>query len=175
MRINMHSGLKPYLLVALYLQAIVVANGLVAIFGPPITPFVAFALIGLDLTSRDRLHEAWYGRGLWWKMAMLIAIGSGLSWLLNRNTGPIALASFIAFAASGLVDALMYQLLHRHAYLVKVNGSNIMSAAVDSILFPTLAFGVFLPWIVLGQFVAKVLGGAVWGWALARGETEGIE
>jgi hypothetical protein len=154
-------------LVALYLLAIVIANLLVATFGPAITPFVAFALIGLDLTSRDRLHEAWYGRGLVWKMALLIASGSILSYALNRNAGSIAFASFVAFAASGLADFLSYQALHERSYFAKVNGSNIVSAAVDSALFPTLAFGVFLPWIVLGQFVAKVLGGAVWAWLLA--------
>jgi hypothetical protein len=37
---------------------------------------------------------------------------------------------------------------------------------VDSVLFPTIAFGAFLPAIVLGQFVAKVAGGAVWSWIL---------
>jgi hypothetical protein len=36
------------------------------------------------------------------------------------------------------------------------------SAAVDSIVFPTIAFGGFLPLITLGQFAAKVAGGAVW-------------
>jgi queuosine precursor transporter len=155
------------MVVALYLTAVVAANVLVATFGPAITPFIAFALIGLDLTSRDRLHEAWYGRGLWWKMAVLIATGSALSYVLNRNAGPIALASFVAFAACGLVDVLVYQLLHRRAYTIKVNGSNVVSAAVDSALFIGLAFG-FLPWIMLVQFAAKVAGGAVWAWILKR-------
>jgi hypothetical protein len=46
--------------------------------------------------------------------------------------------------------------------MVKVNGSNVVSAAIDSLVFPTLAFGALLPWIVAGQFAAKVAGGAVW-------------
>ncbi len=44
----------------------------------------------------------------------------------------------------------------------RINGSNIPSALVDSLVFPTLAFGSFLWPIVLGQFLAKVLGGFAW-------------
>jgi uncharacterized PurR-regulated membrane protein YhhQ (DUF165 family) len=53
-----------------------------------------------------------------------------------------------------------------------VNGSNVLSAAVDSVLFPTIAFGALLPVIVLGQFAAKVLGGAVWSWILGKGRKQ---
>jgi hypothetical protein len=35
----------------------------------------------------------------------------------------------------------------------------VAGAAVDSLLFPTLAFGVLMPGIVLAQFVAKIAGG----------------
>jgi hypothetical protein len=122
----------------------------------------AFLFIGLDLTARDRLHETWHDDGLPQKMALLIVSGSALSWLLNRDAGQIALASMIAFWGAGVVDTLAYHLLHRFPKLVKINGSNVPSALVDSILFPTLAFGGFLWTITLGQFVAKVLGGFVW-------------
>jgi uncharacterized PurR-regulated membrane protein YhhQ (DUF165 family) len=47
-------------------------------------------------------------------------------------------------------------------------GSNVAGAAVDSLIFPTLAFGVLMPHIVALQFVAKVLGGAAWSWLLSR-------
>ena len=153
-------------LVVLYLAAIVAANLIIARLGPQATVVTAFLLIGLDITARDRLHEAWQGRRLWPKMAALIAAGSLLSWLLNRNAGPIALASFVAFAASSVADTLTYHLLRRRAWTVKVNGSNVVSAAVDSLVFPTLAFGMLLPLVVLGQFVAKVAGGALWAMVL---------
>ena len=157
----------PYGLITLYLAAIVLANLSVAQFGPAVAVINAFIFIGLDLTARDKLHEVWAGRLLWPKMLGLIATGSILSWLLNANAGPIALASFVAFFLSGLVDALVYSLLHSRAYLVKVNGSNVVSAAVDSLVFPALAFGFPLLWgIVAGQFVAKVAGGAIWGFVL---------
>ncbi len=155
--------------IALYLTAIVAANLTVAVFGPSMTIVNAFLFIGLDLTSRDKLHDAWHGRGLWWKMVLLIAVGSALSWVLNRDAGQIALASFVAFALAGVADALTYQLLHKREYLVRVNGSNVISAAVDSLVFPALAFGALLPAIVLGQFFAKIAGGALWSFVLRKG------
>lgn len=155
--------MKNIIYISLYLIAIVAANLTVAWFGSSVTIINAFLFIALDLTSRDNLHEAWHGKGLFWKMAVLIAAGSLISWLLNRNAGSIALASFIAFACANAVDTLTYQLLNDKAKLVKINGSNFVSAAVDSFVFPMLAFGFPLLWgIVIGQFVAKVSGGFLW-------------
>lgn len=157
------------MLIALYLTAIIAANLLVAQFGPSVSILNAFLFIGLDLTARDGLHERWHGKQLWWKMVLLIGAGSLLSWLLNRNAGPIALASFAAFAGAGVADTLVYWLLGDKARLVKMNGSNVVSAAVDSFLFPVLAFGLPILWpIVAGQFIAKVLGGFVWSVILTR-------
>lgn len=149
--------------VILYLVAIVLANLSVASFGPNVVIINAFLFIGLDLTARDQLHEAWRGNNLLPKMATLIASGSILSWLLNRNAGSVALASFVAFAAAAIVDATIYHLLMgKYPRWLRINGSNIPSALVDSMVFPTLAFGSFLWPIVLGQFAAKTLGGFVW-------------
>lgn len=150
------------MLIVLYFAAIVAANLLVAQFGPSMSIVNAFLLIGLDLTVRDALHERWRGR-VWGRMAALIAAGSGLSYLLNANAGPIALASLIAFGAAGIADTLTYAALGHRARLVRMNGSNVVSAAVDSVVFPLLAFGWPPLWgVMLGQFVAKVAGGAVW-------------
>ena len=151
--------------IVLYLVAIILANLSVTYFMgtfPEITIVNAFLFIGLDLTARDQLHEAWRDNHLVPKMAALIAAGSVLSWLLNRNAGPVALASFAAFAAAATVDTIFYQLLGSYPRWLRINGSNIPSAAVDSIVFPTLAFGSFLWTIVLGQFLAKTLGGFLW-------------
>lgn len=160
--------MKTWSLIGMYLAAIVTANLTVAAFGPAVAVANAFVFIALDLTSRDRLHEAWAGRGLAWKMGLLIAAGSFISYALNANAGPIALASFVSFAVSAMLDTLVYALLHERAYLVKVNGSNVVSAAADSLIFPALAFGLPLLWpIVLGQFAAKLIGGALWAWVLS--------
>jgi queuosine precursor transporter len=153
-------------LIVLYLAAIVAANLIIARLGPQATIVTAFIFIGLDITTRDRLHESWRGSNLWPKMAALIAAGSLLSWIMNRDAGQIALASLAAFAASGATDAIVYHAMKDRAWLVKVNGSNVASAAIDSVIFPTLAFGELLPLIMLGQFIAKVAGGAVWAFIL---------
>ena len=155
-------------MVVLYLGAIVAANLLVARFGPSVTVLNAFLFIGLDLTSRDALHDRWHGRGLRWKMTLLVASGSVLSWGLNYDAGRIALASFVAFAAAGVVDVVVYEWATRRGAgrMRRINESNVAAASVDSVLFPTIAFGEFLPLIVLGQFAAKVFGGAVWAWVL---------
>lgn len=157
------------MLIVMYLVAIVAANLLVAQFGPSVTIINAFLFIGLDLTSRDSLHERWQGRNLYRNMALLIGTGSLLSAVLNWNAAPIALASFGAFLAAGVVDTIAYQLLHDQSKMVKMNGSNLVSAAVDSLVFPALAFGFPLMWsIVIGQFVAKIAGGFLWSLVLNR-------
>ncbi|PWK05260.1 VUT family protein [Tumebacillus permanentifrigoris] len=156
------------MLIAIYLAAIVAANLSVTYFGATSTIVNAFLFIGLDITTRDKLHEKWRGKGLWWKMAALIAIGSALSFILNRDAGPVALASLTAIAASGAVDTAMYHLLRKKDTQTRVNGSNIVSAAVDSILFPTIAFGALMPGVVLGQFMSKVVGGYVWSLVLKK-------
>ena len=103
--------MKTPILVAAYLVAIVLANLSVAAWGPSVAIVNAFLFIALDLTSRDALHSAWRGRSLAWRMAALIATGSLLSYALNRSAGPIALASFVAFAVSAALDTLVYHFL----------------------------------------------------------------
>lgn len=162
------SKTTPVLYVIFYLAAIVAANLITARYGPGASIFNAFVLIGLDLTARDKLHDAWNREGLAWKMAALIVTGSLLSWVINRDAGPIALASFVAFACAGTADTLVYSLLGNRAKLLQINGSNIVAAMIDSLVFPTLAFGGIMPLITLGQFAAKVAGGFIWSLILRR-------
>lgn len=154
--------------IGIYLAAIVAANLLVTQFGPASSIYIAFVFIGADLTVRDKLHDQWHGRQLLPKMAGLIVAGSLISWLLNAQAGPIALASFLAFAGAASADALVYQSLARFDWFKRANGSNLAGAAVDSLVFPVIAFGGFPMLIIAGQFVAKVAGGLVWSWLLAR-------
>jgi len=155
------------ILVAGYLFAIVLANLAVTEYGPRISVYTAFAFIGLDLTCRDRLHDAWAGHVLR-NMAALILAGSLISYVLNRDTARIALASCIAFGAAAAVDAVTYHLLRRREWYERANGSNLAGSATDSALFLPLAFGTF-PWaIMFAQFCAKVAGGVVWAFVLRR-------
>jgi hypothetical protein len=152
--------------IAVYLAAIVAANLSVAAFGPAASILNAFLFIGLDLTTRDALHDRWHDDHLILRMGALIAVGGAISFALNAGAGQIAVASTVAFALAATVDGVVYAALGDRAYLVRVNGSNIPAAAVDSLVFPTIAFGAFLPIVVLGQFAAKVAGGFVWSLVL---------
>jgi hypothetical protein len=99
----------------------------------------------------------------------LIFAGSILSAILNANAIPIAIASTAAFASATITDSLVYQALHKRSAFVRMNGSNLFSAAVDSIVFPAVAFGFpLLVHIMLGQYLAKVIGGAFWSWVFTR-------
>ena len=151
------------LTVVLYLGAIVLANLLVAWLGPGISIVNAFLLIGLDLTSRDRLHDAWEGKDLRRNMVLLIAAGSLLTIALNMNAGRIAVASFVAFTISAAVDTITYHRLRHRTRMVRMNSSNLFASVADSIVFPLLAFGwPPLVLVMLGQMLAKILGGFVW-------------
>ena len=152
--------------VIVYLAAIVSANLSLIFFGPAASIFNAFILIGLDLSLRDRLHDQWKGRHLWLKMLALICGGSAITIALNWDALPIALASATAFLLAGIGDALVYSKLRGKIFLVRSNGSNLAGSAIDSVVFPTMAFGVFMPEIILGQFVAKLAGGGIWSWIL---------
>jgi queuosine precursor transporter len=159
---------RPSRLVAVYLLAIVAANLLVSHLGPGVTVINAFVFVGLDLSTRDRLHERWQGRFLWARMLGLIAAG-GLLALLLGGSGRVALASSLAFIAASVADTVTYLALGRYGRLARMNGSNLVSAAVDSLCFPLLAFGwpVSGP-LVLGQLIAKVGGGAIWALLLTH-------
>lgn len=148
--------------VCVYVIAVVAANLNVAFFGPAVTPINAFFLIGLDLALRDSLHRAWEGQGLVYRMGALIAGAGLLSYALNPAAGQIAVASVAAFVASNTVDAMIFQHLRGRGYMLRSNVSNLGGAAVDSFVFPLVAFGALMPGVVAMQFVAKVSGGALW-------------
>lgn len=140
-----------------YVAAMLLANLLVSKYGPAISPVLAFFLIGFDLSMRDWLHV----RLRTWQMVGLIGVAGALTYGLNPAAGTIAGASAVAFTSGALVDWAAFTRL-RGSWLLRANGSNVAGAAVDSLIFPTLAFGALMPNIVLLQFVAKVAGGAIW-------------
>jgi len=146
-----------------YAVAMVAANLLVATFGPAISPINAFLLIGLDLTLRDWLHV----RLKTWQMGGLILGTGALTYLLNPAAGMIAVASAVSFLVATLVDWAVF-VKTTGSWIKRANVSNTAGAAVDSLLFPTIAFGALMPEIVALQFVAKVSGGAIWSYVLEK-------
>ena len=155
--------MKTQLAAAVYISAMVAANMSIAAFGPWISPINAFLLIGLDLALRDWLHV----RLRAWQMGALITVAGILTYLLNPAAGQIAVASSVAFTAAALVDWTVFA-RSTGPWLRRSNRSNVAGAAVDSLLFPTLAFGVLMPHIIAMQFAAKVAGGALWALAIDK-------
>lgn len=149
--------------IVIYALAMTGANLSIAALGPWVSPINSFFLIGLDLSLRDWLHV----RLKWWQMLLLITISGFLTYLLNPAAGQIAIASAVAFTSAAFVDWSVFAKM-RGGWLRRVNASNVAGAAVDSVVFPTLAFGVLMPQVIALQFVAKVLGGFLWAWALSR-------
>lgn len=158
--------MKTIHIIGLYVAAMVAANFSVMYFGPSVTAINAFLLIGLDLTVRDVLHT----RIKWFQMAALIIGTSVITFAININAQNIAIASSVAFLAASAIDWAVFNLAGRYklSWLARSTASNVAGSAVDSILFPLLAFGAFMPLIVAGQFVAKVFGGLVWAFIFKR-------
>ena len=151
------------LAVVVYAAAMTAANLLIVAFGPAISPLNSFLFIGLDLALRDWLHV----RMRAWQMLALIAASGALTYLLNPAASKIAIASAVAFTCAAAVDWSVFSVM-RGSWMKRSNASNIAGAAVDSFVFPTLAFGVLMPHIIVAQFAAKVCGGAVWSYLLFR-------
>ena len=152
-----------YVAIGIYTIAMTLANLSVAAFGPAISPINAFLFIGLDLALRDWLHV----RLRLWQMAALIASSGGLTYLLNPASGKIAVASACAFTLAALVDWVVFVKMSG-SWFSRANKSNVAGAAVDSLVFPTIAFGSLMPGIILLQFAAKVFGGLVWTALISR-------
>jgi hypothetical protein len=156
------------LYVIIYISAICTANIIVSEFGPVVIPLNAFSLIALDMTLRDKLHDMWAGGNITLRMLWLILTAGIISYIINPETGVIAIASVSAFTLSAATDSFVYQMAISRRWLVKSNASNVAGAAVDSLVFPLVAFGSFMPMVILAQFTAKTIGGIAWSIIIAK-------
>ena len=66
-----------------------------------------------------------------------------------------------------IVDWLVFNKI-KGAWFKRASISNTAGALVDSIAFPTIAFGVLMPEIVILQFLAKTFGGMMWSFMLKK-------
>jgi uncharacterized PurR-regulated membrane protein YhhQ (DUF165 family) len=149
-----------------YAFAMTAANLLIVKFGVWMSPVNSFFLIGLTLVLRDWLHI----RLKAWQMALLITASGVITYLLNPAAAQIAIASSVAFTLAALVDWIIFARV-KGTWFKRSNVSNVAGAAVDSVAFPTIAFGVLMPEIVLAQFASKILGGFIWSAILKERNT----
>lgn len=138
---------------AVYVGVIVAANYAVNRFGIVSVGFgllapAAVYFVGVAFTARDVIQET-LGR---YAVVLAIIAGAVLSYFVS--SGRLALASGVAFLVSETADWLVYTPLREKDWLAAVTGSNIIGAAVDSLIFLWIAFhSLAFFW---GQLVGKL-------------------
>jgi uncharacterized PurR-regulated membrane protein YhhQ (DUF165 family) len=153
-----------YLPLLIYIGTIFAANWAIVTFGPvPVglglmapagVYFAGLAFTFRDLTQ-DQLGRRWtYGA---------ILVGAVFSGFLS---GPLALASGVAFLFSETADLLVYSPLRERRWLLAVAASNLVGLTLDSVLFLYLAFGSleFLPGQIVGKLTTTAIAIVILWW-----------
>lgn len=106
---------------------------------------------GFAFSNRDGLQH-FGGR---WVVIAAILVGAALSAFLS---GPLAIASGVAFLLSETLDYGVYTPLHKRNWLAAVVLSNTAGAILDSVVFLLLAFGSvdFLAGQVVGKMYTTI-------------------
>lgn len=152
--------------ISIYLIAFVLSNFIVLWFGATGLIFTALFLIPFDFVMRCIFHETWKGKELILKLGSLVLAASILTFIINRETLNIALASSGGFILAQIFAGIFYQIFINRSYFLKVNGSDAIGILVDSLVFQLIAFSVILPEIIVSQFILKITGGLFWYWIL---------
>lgn len=147
-----------------YIASVTLANLIVHTFGPWTIPINAFFLIGLDLTLRNVLS---FRTSKLQMMVLIIAAGI-VTYVANPSAERIAIASSVSFVCAAIVDWTVFSMV-RAGWIRKNATGSMAGAVIDSMLFPTLAFGSFLPMIVVTQVIAKTSGAVIWSLIFNRG------
>lgn len=143
------------LLVVSYLIILVCANLAVYVTGQVALLLTGLILVPFDFAIRVRLQEAWTGPGLWGRLLALMVAGGLLTVLALPDAHQVALASVAAFAAGSLLGAWTYAaVLHWRSSWARICSLAAM-AAIDSVVFPLLAFESVSGWLMAGQFIMK--------------------
>jgi uncharacterized PurR-regulated membrane protein YhhQ (DUF165 family) len=149
--------------IIVYAFSMTLANLLIVKFGVWMSPINSFVLIGLTLVLRDWLHIKLKA----WQMGLLIIASGIITYALNPAAAQIAVASSIAFTLAAIVDWVAFAKT-TGTWFKRSNVSNTLGAGVDSVVFPTIAFGVLMLEIIVAQFASKIFGGFIWSLILNR-------
>ena len=144
------------LMIAVYVLMFLVANVLVSVFGPAVTPINALFLIAGDMVLRDRIQ---YESGIAWSISACIIAGLATI-AVAPGSEMIAVASALSVTLAGCASALAFS-IKSGGFFSKAMPANIAAAAVDSVAFPLIAFGSVMPGVTIAQFAAKTIGATV--------------
>lgn len=148
--------MRNVLMICVYVAIFLLANLLVASFGPAVTPFNALFLIAADMVLRDRIQ---FESGAAWSILACLLAGVATV-LIAPGSEMIALASGLSCLLAGSASAIAFK-LKSGGFFQKALPANVISAAVDSIAFPLIAFGAIMPGITVAQFAAKTIGASI--------------
>lgn len=135
-----------------YVAAFVLINLIVNWLGPLIVPVTTVAAVCANMLIRDRIF---YDAGPRYSIAAATAAGL-FTVAISIEAGMVALASMVAVIAGACTSAAAYKLL-RGPFEERRPVANTCSAVVDALVFPTVAFIQFMPWISFAQFSMKVI------------------
>ncbi|UGO52699.1 hypothetical protein OPT79_68 [Klebsiella phage vB_KpnD_Opt-79] len=148
--------MRKVLMICVYVAIFLLANLLVASFGPAVTPFNALFLIAADMVLRDRIQ---FESGAAWSILACFLAGFATV-LIAPGSEMIALASGLSCLLAGSASAIAFK-LKSGGFFQKALPANVIAAAVDSIAFPLIAFGSIMPGITAAQFAAKTIGASI--------------
>lgn len=148
--------MRKVLMISVYVTMFLIANVLVSVFGPAITPINALFLIAGDMVLRDRIQ---YESGVAWSISACVIAGLATI-AIAPGSEMIAVASALSVMLAGSASALAFK-LKSGGFFSKAMPANISAAAVDSLAFPLIAFGSIMPGVTLAQFAAKTIGATI--------------
>lgn len=127
--------------VLVYVSATLLANFTLDSFLPVGSFFllnVGTLFFGLTFTQRDRVHR--FGRRAVYRMIFVAAAANVLLAAALGTPLRYVAVSFLTIVLSETADTEVYQRLLHRRWLVRVAGSNAVSAPLDTVLFTLLAF-----------------------------------
>jgi uncharacterized PurR-regulated membrane protein YhhQ (DUF165 family) len=147
-------------MVALYIVCVVGANWLAEHVGAVGVGFGLHAAAAVYVAGPVLVVRDWVQRLAGFRASLLaVAAGTVLSYLVASPS--IATASAVSFAASETLDAVVYTVvLRHHCTVVAVLCSGMVGLAVDSLLFPAIAFAslALTPGHLLGKLYGVLAG-----------------
>lgn len=137
-----------------YVAIFTIVNLIVYYCGAWVIPITTSVCVAANMMLRDRVF---CGKGL--KFSAAIAAAAGLcTFAFNHAALSVAVASFTAVVAGAFVAGSVFKLLKSKVSIEKARPiANTCSAITDSLIYPTIAFMTFLPFVSMEMFASKFL------------------
>lgn len=99
-------------------------------------------------------------------MLGMVVAAAALSFAVDQSALMISIASVSALTSAAIAETVVFQALFKTRWMIRSNGSSVVGALADSIVFPLVAFGyggVEGFWLLVATQAATKMGGAfIW-------------